>query len=85
MPRSVMTGDIPTRFGDVLILTTAAAGSICLVCPVTADGQQGGTLDRHDVSSLSRAEAIARGLVVRPEGRIYLKNQDSGEWEQILN
>ncbi len=80
-----MTGDIPTRFGDVLILTTVKAGSICLVCPVTADGQQGGTLDRHDVASLSRAEAIARGLVVRPEGRIFLKDQDSGKWEQILN
>ncbi len=80
-----MTGEIPTRFGDVLILTTAAAGSICLVCPETADGQQGGTLDRHDVSSLSRAEAIARGLVVRPEGRIFLKDQDSGKWEQISN
>ena len=85
MPRSVMTGDIPTRFGDVLILTTAAAGSICLVCPVTADGQQGGPADRHDVSSRPRAEAIASGLVVRPAGRIYLKDQDSGEWEQILN
>ena len=80
-----MIGEIPTRHGDVLILKKAAARSLCLVCPVVADGQQGGTADRHDVSSRPRAEAIARGLVVHPAGRIYLKDQDSGEWEQLLN
>ena len=79
-----MTGKIRTRFGDVLILTTERAGSIHLVCPVSVDGQQGGTADRHAVSGRQAAVAKARSLVV-PEGRIFLKDQDSGEWGEISN
>ncbi len=79
-----MTGKIRTRFGDVLILTTERAGSIHLVCPVSVDGQQGGTVDRHGVSGRPAAVAKARSLVV-PEGRIFLKDQDSGEWGEISN
>ena len=78
------TGKIRTRFGDVLILTTERAGSIHLVCPVSVDGQQGGTADRHAVSGRPAAVAKARSLVV-PEGRIFLKDQDSGEWGEISN
>ena len=80
----VMTGEIPTRVGDVLILTAAGGGTIHLVCPVSADGDQSGTTSRHDVSGRPEAEATARRLVV-PGGRIFLKDQESGEWEHILN
>ena len=45
-----MIGEIPTRLGDVLVLTTERAGSIHQVCPVSSDGQQGCTVDRHTVS-----------------------------------
>ena len=79
-----MTGKIRTRFGDVLILTTERAGSIHLVCPVSSDGQQGCTADRHTVSGRPEALAKARSLVV-PEGRIFLKDQYSGEWGKIPN
>ncbi len=79
-----MPSKVPTRFGDVLILTTERAGSIHLVCPVSSDGQQGCTADRHTVSGRPEALAKARSLVV-PDGRIFLKDQDSGEWGEILN
>ena len=79
-----MNGKIPTRFGDVLILTTERAGSTHVVCPVSTDDQQGCTADRHGVSGRPAAVAKARSLVV-PEGRIFLKDQDSGEWGKISN
>ncbi len=79
-----MIGEIPTQLGDVLILTTDRAGSIHLVCPVSSDGQQGCTADRHTVSGRPEALAKARSLVV-PAGRIFLKDQASGEWGKIPN
>ena len=77
-----MTRKVPTRFGNVLILTTERTGSIHLVCPVSIDEQQGCTVDQHKASGRPAAVAKARSLVV-PEGRIFLKDQDSGEWGQI--
>ena len=73
-------------FGDVLILTTEKAGSTHLVCPVSTNGQQGGSADRHSHTVSGRAAAVAkaRSLVV-PEGRIFLKDQESGEWGGISN
>ena len=76
-----MTGEIPTKFGDVLILT-GGAGSVHVVCPVAVDGQQGGTSDRYDVSGRSQAVEKARRLVV-PARQIFLKDQESGEWEEV--
>ena len=78
-----MTGEIPTKNGDVLILTKTA-GSTHLICPVSNDGQQAGTAGYHWATSKSEAVEKARSMVVA-EGRIFLKNQDSGEWEQISN
>ena len=78
-----MTGP-PTKLGDVLILTRAAAGSIHEVCPVSGDGQQGCTADRHTVSGRPAAVAKARSLVV-PKGRIFILDQDSGEWAELPN
>ncbi len=75
---------VPTRLGDVLILIRAAGGSIHEVCPVSADGQQGCTADRHTVSGRSAAVEKARSLVV-PTGRIFLVDQDSGEWAELSN
>ena len=79
-----MTGEIPTKFGDVIVLAKAPIGSLYLVCSVKADGQQGCTADRHNVSSKPEAVTKARSLVV-PGGRIFFRDQDSGEWEQISN
>ena len=59
-----MIGEIPTRLGDVLILTRA--GSIHQVCPVSSDGQQGCTAERHTVSGRAAAVAKARSLLVPP-------------------
>ncbi len=78
-----MTGEIPTRFGDVLILAKGGMG-LHVVCPVSDDGQQGGTADHHDEFGRDAAIAKARDLVV-PEGRIFIRDQDSGEWHQIMD
>ncbi len=80
----VPTGKIPTKFGDVLILMTEKAGSTHMVCPVSTEGQQGASADHHSVSGHAAAEAKAQSLVV-PEGRIFLKDLDSGKWEEILS
>ncbi len=77
-----VTGPMPTRFGDVIILVSSKAGSTHLVCPVATDAQQGGTADRHTVLGLAAAEDKARSLVV-PAGRIFLRDQDSGEWKEL--
>ena len=77
-----MIGEIPTRLGDVLVLTTERAGSIHQVCPVSSDGQQGCTADRHTVSGRAAAVAKARSLLVQ-EGCIFLKDRDSGNWAKI--
>ncbi len=77
-----MTGEIPTKFGDVLILGTTAVGSLHQVCPVVVNGQQSGTSDRYSVSGKPEAVAKARTLVF-PEKHIFFKDLDSGEWEEI--
>ena len=79
-----MTGEIPTKLGDVLLLTGAAIGSLHFVCPVATDGQQGCTTDRRTVTSKAQAVEKARSLVV-PDGHIFVKDEDSGEWEEISN
>ncbi len=78
------TGKIPTRFGDVLILTTERAGTSHIVCPVPTDGQQTCSADHHLVSGRAAAVTKARSLVV-PEGRIFLRDLDTGEWGEISN
>ena len=78
-----MTGEIPTKFGDVLILTRPSS-SLHFVCPVAADGQQGITADHHTITARDEAVATAQSLVV-PEGRVFLRDLDSGEWDQISN
>ena len=78
-----MTGEIPTKFGDVLILAWAS-NSLHFVCPVAAEGQQGITGDRHTITGRDEAVATAQSLVV-PEGRVFLRDLDSGEWDQISN
>jgi hypothetical protein len=78
--------DIPTRTGDVLILSTAGAGDTHAIGVVSRDGQQ----DLRDrvalkvVSGRPAAEIEAR-LMVSSSHRIFLKNQSTGEWDEISN
>ena len=68
---------------NILILAKRGM-SLHVVCPVSADGQQGGTADHHDEFGRDEAITKARDLVV-PDGRIFVKDQDSGEWHQIVD
>ena len=84
MPSRANTGKIPTKFGDVLILKRAGAGSTHIVCLVYKDGEQGCSADYGPVFGRPAAEAKARSLVLLKR-RIFLWDQDSGEWEEISN
>ena len=78
-----MTGVVPTKTGDVLVLAKKGM-SPHMVCEVSADGQQGDKFVYLYSISRDRAVAKARDLVV-PDGRIFLKDRDSDEWEEISN
>ena len=78
-----MTGEVPTRFGDVLILTKEEM-PLHVVFFIYKDAQQVGTAHYEEASGRDAAVEKA-GALVSPEGRIFLKDQDSGQWDQISN
>ena len=80
-----MTGKIPTQIGDVLIVTTEA-GTIRAVGAIHKDDQQdfSGQISPSYVSGRAAAEAQAKALVT-PGRRIYLRNKDTGDWNEIPN
>ena len=75
-----MTGEIPTKVGDALILIRDGGG-VRVVCPVTEDGDQGRFSDHEPASSGSAAEQEAARLVA-PGGRVFVVNEDIGVWEE---
>jgi hypothetical protein len=77
---------IPTQIGDVLILRTDKAGSTHAVGAISKDDQQDfkGQSDLNYVSGRAAAEAAARSLVM-PGGRIFFRNDDTGDWQEISN
>ena len=77
---------MPTRVGDVLILSTARSFIIYAVGPVSSDGQQGfeSARDVKYLTTEAEARAEARALV-KPKHRIFLRDIDTGKWEDISN
>lgn len=80
-----MTGPIPTKPNDVLILHTLKAATRHAVGPVTQQAEQDLQHAPHVdyVSDRSAAEARARELAARSGGRIFVVNTDTEEWEQL--
>jgi hypothetical protein len=81
-----LTGRVPTRIGDVLILTSPGGGGLYALGGISVDGQQ----DLHYLGGLQYvkgrqvAESEARLLVI-PNGDIYLRDIHTGEWDEIPN
>jgi hypothetical protein len=77
-----MTGHIPTRVGDVLILRTSRSFTTHAVGQVSQDGQQ--DFHKANVKHVSnRAAAVAEAqALVAPGRRIFYLNLDTGEWSE---
>jgi hypothetical protein len=79
-----VTNRIPTRVGDVLILTTNKSYRVHVVGLVSKDGQQD---FRHQegmtyASTLANALVDAKALLV-PGRRIFLLDVDTRVWTKI--
>jgi hypothetical protein len=79
-----MTGKIPTQSGDVLILRTDRAAATHAVLAISKSGQQE---FRHYwelqyVSGPLAAQTLAKSLV-GSNGKIYLRNDDTGHWVEL--
>ena len=80
------TKEMPTRKGDVLIISSTKT-SFYAVGAVSSDGQQ--DFQRLPNSSYTpvrpnEAEAVARSIVAS-SGRMFSKDMDTGEWLEIPN
>ena len=75
---------MPTRLGDVLILLTAQTFTVYVVGPVSQDGQQDFQTSKNMTYVSDRAVAVAEAKArVMPEGRIFFRTLDSGQWSEI--
>ena len=79
-----MTGDLPTRKGDVLILCTANSLSVYVVGRVSMDGQQS-FRHEHEVQYLpDRGSAVDAAKALQMTGRrTFLLNMDTRGWREI--
>ena len=76
---------IPTHRGDVLILWTAQSYSVHAVGRVSMDGQQDFRSSEASLKyKVDHAAAIAQAkALVLPGGRIFFRNIDTGDWNEI--
>ncbi len=79
-----MTGDLPTRIGDVLIICTAKSFHVYAVGRVSVDGQES-FHGEHDVQYIvDRGAAVAVAKAIQSTGhRTFLLDLDKGEWREI--
>ena len=76
--------NLPTQAGDVLILRTERSFRVYAVAVVTQDGQQEFNTEMPVEYVDTSATALARAKVlVRPGGRVFLRNIDTNEWSEI--
>jgi hypothetical protein len=76
-----MCGQIPTKWGDVLIVVTFES-PMYTVGAVSTDGQQDPEMNYRIVHGQAAGFRAARSLMV-PGHRIYLKNSDTGMWLEV--
>jgi ribosomal protein S28E/S33 len=82
-----MTERIPTRLGDVLILWTTQSYAIHAVGRVSKDGQQDFSSSEANVTyEIGYAAAVAQAKArVLSGGRVFFRNIDTGDWNQIAS
>jgi len=76
-----MSGLIPTKWGDVLIVVTFES-PMYTVGAVSADGQQDPEFNYCIVHGQAAGFKAAKALVA-PGHQIYLKNADTGIWMEL--
>jgi hypothetical protein len=77
---------IPTHLGDVLILGTTQSYAVHAVGRVSKDGEQDFSSDANVHYEIDYAAAVARAkALVLPGGRIFVRNIDTGDWNEISN
>ena len=75
---------IPTHLGDVLILRTTQSYRVHAVGRVFEDGQQDFGHESTVTYEVDYAAAIAHAkALVAPGGRIFFRNIDTGDWNEI--
>ena len=79
-----MTGPIPTRLGDVLIVGTGNTRGLQMVGLIMRDEQQGllGQAIVQCVTDHGAAVDAALDMVI-PGQKIYFMNLDRGEWCEV--
>ncbi len=79
-----MAKQIPTHFGDVLILQTTQSYAVHAVGRVSRDGQQDFSSETNVKYQIDYVTAVAQArALVSPGGRIFLRNIDTGDWNEI--
>jgi hypothetical protein len=77
---------IPTHAGDVLILWTTQSFAVHAVGRVANDGQQDFSSEAKVNYEIDYTAAVARAkALVLPGGRVFFRNIDTGDWNEISN
>ena len=75
---------IPTQPGDVLILRTTQSFAVHAVGRITKDGQQDFSSEANVNYEIDYAAAVARArALVLPGRRVFFRNIDTGDWNEI--
>jgi hypothetical protein len=78
------TKRIPTHLGDVLILWTTQSYAVHAVGRVSKDGQQDFSSESNVHYEIDYAAALAQAkALVVPGGRIFFRNIDTFDWNEI--
>jgi hypothetical protein len=81
-----MAKRIPTHLGDVLILRTTRSYAVHAIGRVSKDGQQDFSSEAHVNYEIDYAAAVAQAkALVLPGRRIFFRNIDTGDWDEISN
>ena len=82
-----MFGPIPTKGGDVVISYSGNAAPDYCIWLVDSDNQQKpkGSVGTIRVGTRAEAEDTAHEIASDTRGRIFIADEDSGEWDRLLS
>ena len=82
-----MFGRMPTKGGDVVISYSGSVASDYCVWLVDSDGQQRpqGSSGSIRVETRGEADDAAHEIASGTHGRIFILDDDSGEWDRLLS
>jgi hypothetical protein len=81
-----MAKPIPTHRGDVLILRTTQSYTVHAIGRISKDGQQDFSNEANVNYEIDYVTAVAQAkALVSPGRRIFFRNLDTGDWNEISN